>query len=263
MARVGELRVQLDPLNPGQFYACCGVLELAGLEHRDVISRFELEAGRPRVAWFHLVGVSDVFLGETLGRLRDAASSLSFAEGFEAGISPATLAFGRHALELDWWLDEFREKPTPLKCWAGQVTTRKLFEELLPLLDCDADGEDLLQRSRLTKSKFGVDPRAAWNARDFGYSPNEHGKDSATFIAVEVLAAIGLQTFRPRLERRRARYHLWTRELPVCVARNAANAVWNGLPSSAYQFSIGSRGQSYKFFRFGEPAVEKERGDES
>lgn len=87
--------------------------------------------------------------------------------------------------------------------------------------------------------------------------------DSATFIAVEVLAAIGLQTFRPRLERRTARYHLWMGELPLCVARNAALAPWSGLPHAAYQFSIGSRGQSYKFFRFGEPAIDKESSHES
>lgn len=265
MARVSDLRIQLDPLNPGQFYACCGLLELAGLERGPVVSHFEQEPGRPRAAWFHLRDVSDGFLSETLGLLRGAASSLIFDENCEASISPAILRFGEHEVELDWWLDAFREKPTRLKCWAGQVTTRKLFEELLALLDSDASGTDLFQRSRLTKSKFGVDPRAAWNARDFGYSPNEHGVDSETFVAVEVLAAIALQTFRPTVpgRRRTTLYHLWTAELPLCVARNAANVAWEGLPHDAFQFSIGSRGQSYKFFRFAEAARQEEKDDES
>ncbi|HET6936000.1 MAG TPA: hypothetical protein VFI72_14260 [Candidatus Angelobacter sp.] len=262
---MSDLRVQLDPLNPGQFYACCGLLELAGLDRGPVLSRFEQERGRPRLACFQLRGISAGFLSEALGLLRDAASTLSFDQDCEASISPATLRFGSHALELDWWLDEFREKPRPLKCWAGQVTTRKLFEELLPLLERDVSCDDLFQRSRFTKSKFGVDPRAAWNARDYGYSPNEHGLDSKTFVAVEVLAALGLQTFRPVVQPRgrTARYHLWTCELPLGVARNAANAPWDGLPHLAYQFSIGSRGQSYKYFRFSEPAVNKETSDES
>jgi CRISPR-associated protein Csx14 len=255
----------LDPLNPGQFYACCGLLELAGLDRGPVISRFEQAPGRPRVAWFYLRETSDAFLSKALEILRDAPSTLSFDPDCEASISPATLQFGAHRLELDWWLDEFRERPKSLKCWAGQVTTRKLLEELLPLLETDGSGENLFQRSRPTKAKFGVDPRAAWNARDYGYSPNEHGLDSETFVAVEVLAALGLQTFRPVVQRRgrTARYHLWTCELPLCVARNAANAPWGGLPHAAYQFSIGFRGQSYKYFRFGEPAVSKERSDES
>ena len=194
------------------------------------------------------------FLPDTLEQLQQAVSSLSFDPGSEPGISPATLCFGEHKIELDWWLDEFREKPAPVKCWAGQVTTRKLFEELLALLEISSSGSDLFQRSQLTKSKFGVDPRAAWNTRDCGYSPNEHGTDSATFIAVEVLAAIGLQTFRPSVRRRNkpVLYHLWNASLPVCLSRTASAAAWDGLPHRALQFSIASRGQSYKYFRFGE-----------
>jgi len=255
--QVTDLRIQLDPLNPGQFYACCGLLELSGLEHGAVISHFEQEPGRPRVAWLCLHEVSEQFLGESLERLRRAAATIACEQDHEAGTSPVTVTFGGHSLELDWWLDEFREKTTPLKCWAGQVTTRKLFEELLALVESGVSGADLFQRSRLTKSKFGVDPRAAWNARDCGYSPNEHGKDSATFVAVEALAAIGLQTFRPAGRRRAARYHLWTAELPLCVARNAVNAPWDGLSHLAFQFAIGSRGQSYKFLKFAEPANQK------
>lgn len=251
---MSEVRIQLDPLNPGQFYACCGLLELASLNLKGVISHFEPEAGRPRVSWFCLQGdLPTNFLPKILQQLQQAVPSLSFEPGFEPGISPAAFRFGERKIEIDWWLDEFREKPAPMKCWAGQVTTRKLLEELLSLLDISSSGTDLFQRSQLTKSKFGVDPRAAWNARDCGYSPNEHGTDSATFIAVEVLAAIGLQTFRPYVRRRKpVFYHLWSASLPVCLARTASAAPWDGLPHRALQFSIASRGQSYKYFRFGE-----------
>jgi len=254
---VSELRIQLDPLNPGQFYACCGLVELAGLGDRPVVSRFESEPGRPRVSWFCLRGdVSRDFLTKSLGRLRRAEFWCD--DKFEASISPTILTFGEHVFELDWWLTDFRDKPSPIKCWAGQVTTRKLFEELLVLLDESSTGSNLFQKSQLTKSKFGVDPRAAWNARDCGYSPNEHGVDSATFTAVEVLAALGLQTFRPAVQcrTRTVRYHLWNADLPVCLARTASGTPWDGLPQRALQFSIGSRGQSYKYFKFGQAAKE-------
>lgn len=262
---MSDLRVQLDPLNPGQFYACCGLLELAGLDRGPVISRFEQETARPRIAWFQMHDVPQEFLGDALNMLRGALSTLFFDPDCEASISPATLQFGNHLLELDWWLDEFRNnKPHPLRCWAGNVTTSKLFEDLLPPIPSNVSGTEVFARSGLTKSKFGVDPRAAWNSLDFGYSPDAHDAKTTVFAAVEILAAVGLQTFRPVVQRkgRTASYNLWTCELPLCVARNAANSPWDGLPHAAYQFSIGSRGQSYKYFRFGEP-VNKERSDES
>ncbi len=244
---VAEVRVRLDPRNPGQFYACCGLLELAALEDPDILSAFSPEQGRPRVHWFSLRGdLPENFLTDSLRRLKQLHPD--FDTNSEAGVSPAKLPFGSYTLELDWWLDEFRGRTASIKCWAGQVTTRGLFEELLGLLDLTSTGLDLFEKSQLTKSKFGVDPRAAWNACDYGYSPNEHGKDSATFIAVEVLAAIGLQSFRPVVQRktRRAAYHLWTGELPACLARTASFAPWDGLPHFAFEFSIASRGQSYK-----------------
>ena len=42
------------------------------------------------------------------------------------------LPFDGGPLELDWWFDEFRDKTTSLKCWAGQVTTSKLFVQRRP-----------------------------------------------------------------------------------------------------------------------------------
>lgn len=255
MARVSEVRIRLDPLNPGQFYACCGFLELAALDRRDVLSAFEAQPGQPRTAWLNVSGTCDTFLCDCLERLRNAV--LSFDKKFEASISPAILRLGSREIELDWWLDEFREQASPIKCWAGQVTTKGLFEELLSLLDNSSSGLDLFQKSQLTKSKFGVDPRAAWNARDYGYSPNEHGTDSATFVGVEALAAVGLQSFRPSVRRktRQAAYHLWNAKLPVCLARTASFAPWDGLPHRSFQFSIASRGQSYKYFKFAQPAT--------
>ncbi|HEX4773718.1 MAG TPA: hypothetical protein VH351_22995 [Bryobacteraceae bacterium] len=261
---MSELKIRLDPLNPGQVYACCGLAELAACHNPGVLSRFESTPGRPRLSSFYLHGVPATFLADTLSELRNQAKSLTFDNNVEPGVSPVTVSFADRRLTFDWWLDQFRDKAVPLKCWAGQVTTRKLFEELLGLLDNSSTGSDLFEKSQLTKSKFGVDPRAAWNARDYGYSPNEHGKDSATFIAVEVLAAIGLQTFRPEVKKRIAHYCLWHCDLPLCLARTASVSPWDGLLHRKLQFSIASRGQSYKYFKFSErPKSTSSKGEKT
>ena len=247
---MSELRVRLDPLNPGQFFGCCGLLELIHLRQPGVLSRFDADRSRPHVADFILEDVDSADLRNVLARLRRAKAEFP-DEAIQIPVRPAVIPYDGSTLVLDWWLDEFREETENLKCWAGQVTTRNLFSELLPLLEEESSGEDLFERPQMTKAKFGVDPRSAWNALDFGFSPNEHGRDSATFPAVEILAAVGLQGFRPDARRRdRVGYCFWQDWLPATVARLAFRAPWAGLPRRTYTFSIEKRGQSYKYFTF-------------
>jgi CRISPR-associated protein Csx14 len=244
------LSVRLDPLNPGQFFACCGLFELLGIEEPGLLSSFAVDPLPPRVASFSLHSQNGPpALSRILNPLRVA--SVAFEPSGKEPVRPATIRFGETCLELDWWLDNFREETTNLKCWAGQVTTRRLFTELLPLLDVASSPEDLFDRAVSTSSLFGVDPRSAWNTLDLGFSPNEHNVASTVFPAVEVLAAIGLQYFRPESgDRSAVRYSLWRDRLPASVARLAFRAPWDGLKTLDLKFEICKRGQSYKYFSF-------------
>jgi CRISPR-associated protein Csx14 len=246
-----ELQLRLDPCNPGQFYACCGLLELAAAHSPDALAHFVCDENVPRCAMFVIEGQDLPALTALLQALRDLKPE-PLVKTEPTAIDPVSVTICGHIFLLDWWLNEFCDDTTNLKCWAGQVTTRKLFEELPQLIDPQRAAANPMQFAGLTKSKFGVDPRSAWNALDFGYSPNVHNRDAATYPAVEVLAAIGLQGFRPHAAKRSdIAYSLWTIPLPLTVARIAAAAPWDGLPRCDYSFDIEKRGQSYKFFTFG------------
>lgn len=247
-----EYRIPMDPFNPGQYYACCGLLEIASRElHAQ--GRFDMDSGSIRRRQFLLQTDEDFDLQQALAVIRDAKFE-AFDDEVETAIRPIRLHLPWGELVLDWWLDWFWQDPVNLKCWAGQVTTRKLMEELLPALPAEVEPERLLVEGKMMKSKFGIDPRAAWNAIDLGFSPNEHGKDAATFPAVEILGAIGLQGFRP-LERTRDKVpmYLWTSWLGAIPARRAAIRPWPGLSHELMLFRIAKRGQSYKYFTFAEP----------
>ena len=244
---MSELRVPMDPLNPGQFFACCGLFELMAKGAPGACAHFIADEARPRRAEFVVTGEGLLQLGIVLGALREA--TFEFDEEGKESVWPVRLNIVGEVFVLDWWLDAFRDKPSKLKCWAGQVTTRKLFTDLLGLIEPDGGADRLMTAAKMTKSKFGVDPRSAWNALDFGFSPDIQKKDTATYPAVEILAAVGLQGFRPKAERReRLAFHLWTTPLPLVVARMGAVAAWDGLPRFDYEFSISPRGQSYKYF---------------
>jgi len=248
---MNELRIPLDPLNPGQFFACCGLFDLLSVDAPEVLAKFESSESTAREAAFVVEG-STWKLGSILTMLSQADSESVQPQEREIddGILPVQLRCGEKLWLLDWWLDEFYDKTTAFKCWAGQVKSSKLVTELLTLVDPGTPDQSLFAASTMSKAKFGIDPRSAWNALDLGYSPNSHNKDAATYPAVEVLGCLGLQTFRPPAKRRTVGYSLWTEPLPLSVARLAAFRPWPGLPRLEYEFSIDKRGQNYKFFSF-------------
>jgi CRISPR-associated protein Csx14 len=248
-----EIRIHLDPCNPGQFYASCGLIELFELAGAKTLSQFHTDFRRPRDAEFAVQSDDDFNLDAVMKAIKEATFLPESTDRppYKDSIAPVAVSlFDRH-VELDWWLSEFHEKAGPLKCWAGQVTTQKLTSELPKLLPItgvsfDADG--------FTSTRFGVDPRSAWEALDLGYSPNEQNQAVRTFPVVEMLAAFGLQGFRPSGTRKTGfGYCLWLEPLPAVVARTVCMQPWDGLPRAMYAFRLEERG-SYKYFSFAERA---------
>lgn len=245
-----ELAIPFDPTNPGHFYACCGLnvlVDAASGGEASVVSRFEVRHRVPRQGRFLIASLSDsATLADPAALLRSVSYEVDSSHA-EAGLAPvvATLPLGVK-LRLNWWTNEFETQKTPFKGWAGQVTPDKLFSELPALLPQGLLPEDLFQFAVNTKTKFGVDPRSAWEALNIGFSPNEHsGAD--VYPAVELLAAIGLQVVRPLSSpdgRRFFRYCLWRDPLPLLLA---ASCPWPGLDVETFQFEVATRG-SYAFF---------------
>lgn len=247
-----ELKIHLDPCNAAQFYACCGLFELSEITNMSISSHFVLEESRPRQAIFVLRTEIEFSLQTAVealrqGKYRPLTRSVAENPPSKDSIAPVLVNIFGQTFTLDWWLDEFYFKATSLKCWAGQVTTQKLFLELPKLLPRETPS---FVSEAFTSTRFGVDPRSAWVSLDLGYSPNEQGQESQTYPVVEMLAAFGLQGFRPSGDRAHGfNYHLWLSPLHCSVARIASAKPWQGLRTSAYKFDLGERG-SYKFFCF-------------
>jgi len=197
------IRIRVDVANPGQFFACCGLLELAHLLWPGV------------EGWFgdgeFLIAVS----GTASGRVEDILVQLCNSRiepdesRGEAALHPVRLALpgkappGSLGLTLDWWIDSNGTK-TRLKLWAGQQTSLHIVSELqaaLARLDTQRPAGEMLDNPMPLTGRFGVDPRAAWNALDMGFSPNDQKMKVATYPAVELLAAVGLQRCRPVVAR--------------------------------------------------------------
>ena len=261
-----NIRVKVDVTNPGQFFACCGLLELAD----------RLWPGAE--GWFE----EGVFCVACEGTLLEALSLLvSYpakeilkieSNGLEVRplIAPLSIPLaddGKPALHLDAWTVTRMYKGTavvaanpPWNFWSGQQTScgiwnglRATLEAQLPKLD-RSQLADVFSNRVFQKGRFGFDPGPAWNALDVGFSPNEQGLEVESSAVVELLAAIGIQRFRPVVsdDRESFDYSTWGQPLPPCIAFAAISGEMNSPPSERFRGYVVSRGQ-YAALTFSHP----------
>lgn len=245
-----DVTLDVDLRNPGQFFACCGVLELASRLWPGSEGWF---AGDRTVAFRVAThGGHDDPLGEIVRALCEREPLVALADDHErqaqADRKPVViLPFG---LRLDWWLDSYRGDgdKSELKVWAGQQTpTRNLSglrESWRKIVT--SDPRRLFSQRCPSTGRFGFDPSASWESLDVGFSPDEQGVPVQTSPATEILAAIGLQRCRPRRVENKSRwfvYRAWMDPMEITVVPAAVAGAGRAL--AAYEFAVVMRNAQY------------------
>lgn len=265
------IRVRVDPANPGQFFACCGLLELAD----RLWDRAE--------GWFH----NDVFCVATSGTLKEGLEALvrelpvevvRLDNGLKVKplIAPLRLSLGDQSqggLTLDAWMairivkgKAVTAANPPWNFWSGQQTSLRIWTALRAALRQQMEKlevshyEGLFDLRVPLSGRFGFDPGAAWNALDVGFSPNEQSIDVASSPATELLAAVGLQRFRPTLsdDRLSFNYSTWGQPLTPSVAGAVSSGLVTVPPAMRFRGRVVSRG-SYAALDYSTPYGRNER----
>ncbi|MBI2806676.1 MAG: hypothetical protein HYX68_16980 [Planctomycetes bacterium] len=251
------IRVNVNVTNPGQFFACCGLLELAD----------RLWPGAE--GWFE----EREFCVACGGTLRQLLSILMMDEpeqierlecnGLEVKklIAPLRFSFdggSTTALTLDAWttirLDKGKAEVSansPWNFWSGQQTSHGIWCGLRAVLAAqlanfqEEDYASIFSKRVFQKGRFGFDPGPAWNALDVGFSPNEHSMEVESSASAELLAAVGLQRFRPlvSLDRESFQYATWNEPLAPSIAAAAMCGGMSYHRSVWYCGTVVSRGQ--------------------
>jgi CRISPR-associated protein Csx14 len=251
-----SIRINVDPANPGQFFACCGLLELADRLWGFAEGWFDL-----RVFSITCKGSLEELLGLLVMDPPERLIQLNKGLPVKSIIAPLRFTFdggASYALTIDAWTRVKIEKRKPVvvsnppwNFWSGNQTSFGIWSDLrlalteqLPLLRGDAAKNILAQRLPLT-GRFGFDPGAAWNALDVGFSPNTQQMPVASSPATEMLAAIGIQRFRPVLsdDRKSFLYSTWGQPLLPAVAASAASSLALVPPAIRFRGHIVDRGQ--------------------
>jgi CRISPR-associated protein Csb3 len=256
-----SIRINVDLTNPGQFFACCGLLELAdrlwsgtGIQGAFSGSHFQLVAKTEDCSLRQII---QQFVEAEVRQLDvndNAASPLHLGKPFD--------------LHLDWW----RKIETPdkrrvdlgggdqLKPWAGKQFAPLIFR-LMKNACVDIDLQSPLDDPRAvydtkngkakkkTISPFYFDARREETSLDIGFSPDEQEMSVMAYPAVESLALVGLQRFRPIADEsgtsRAFLYTAWANPLPPAVAMAAVSGMVPVPSCGTFRFTKPSRGGEY------------------
>jgi hypothetical protein len=246
--------VRVNVTNPGQFFACCGLFELADRVSEGCRSTFTSD-GRFKIA---------ALQGATIAGIEDLIAALREVR-FEAISPDDPAATPLHLpapfdLRLDWWNDN-RSRGAELKTWAGQQKVTRIADAMqATLLEQTVSGETLFDLngvlyeagSRTKKVEpFYFDSRRAAQAHaiDIGFSPDTQAMEMPVHSAVELLCLVGLQRFRPRMNEDRSRtYRVWRTPMPILAAA-AITSCGAEMPNACdYRFRLLYRTKYLKGF---------------
>jgi CRISPR-associated protein Csx14 len=270
---VADASIPVDLFNPGQVFACIGLLELADALLGDAEGAFDwTNAGNTSFRLRASGSVSPVarvleFLESAYARAVAPAGSANI-DGWtdswgpkpipverELGYpfpdppSPATLVCvlrdGLHEITIDHWGDTTEERDN-VKFWAGAAgyPGAALARDALELIAgrATAAASDPFALAAPQSSSFRLDWRRDYIPIDAGFSLNEHDHIvTVGYPLVELLGAIGLTHARPkRLKKLEYLYGV--------AGRGRASETW--LPPSILRAALGTGAVPFPRRRF-------------
>jgi hypothetical protein len=260
-----SITVKVDPTNPGQFFACCGLLELADRLWPGAEGWFA-EAGRE-------------FRISCRGNLEILMRSLKSAEmkaidPENSTSTPIEIGSPFRTLRLDWWQDEI-SGGKELKPWAGTMESFRIAEALRRVLDHPScltsrllDAGMIVYDPENPDKKvepFYFDSRRCSNAhsRDVGFSVNDLQFTTIANPAVELLCLVGLQRALPRLtdQSRIFDYSTWTFPLFPEVVPSAVAGLLPDSTKQDFRFENWFRTGQRKHKAFRQAVTLSVRGD--
>jgi hypothetical protein len=249
------IQVDVDPTNPGQFFACCALLELADRLWPEVEGCFSNDLRK------FLISCGEHTLAELVSAT--ANCSMTQVEG-DPYSSPILIGAPFRELEIDWWVRDLTGA-RDLKVWAGTMESYGIAKAMqYAIRETSFEVNDFLNIGQVVmnpdepnkkKEPYYFDARRCPNAHslDVGFAANDLGLTTTAHPAVELLCLIGLQVARPAFtsQKRIYDYTVWTTPLTANLLLAAATGALELPGSQTYRFENWFRtGQKkHKAFR--------------
>lgn len=281
------IRVTIDPTNPGQFFACCGLLELADRLWRGAEGWFDEEVFylRPIESvkdatstgfLLHLTScrLTNTMTAEQTDRLKKLSEMKKSVREGTPGLEEEKKQLEKHRredpvllgepfhLRLDWFHDDLAGG-SRFKTWAGQQSVLEIASSMKRSIESSdwrtRPPEEWLAHATSSCGlpfNFDSDLGGQGSALDVGFSFDPLNSSDVTRIestarpCLELLAFAGLQRFRPRqiAKENRYLYCTWNRPLTPEIAAPAACALLPMAGAGLFEFRLLYRTKYLKSF---------------
>lgn len=266
--RETTITVPVDPYNPGEFLACCGLLELA---HRLTAP------GCRALGWFsrsdggsYSFSISAFDGGDpvTLERVIDSLGKSRIEKGKSLSKEGPVLLEGPFNITLDW------RRPFPQN---GKIKTFAGTQELFTICQTLHQAVQTFEKAELSDSPlFGIRKSTAKEVTAFGIERAENVIDAGfsmdtqkgrlvreTSVFLELLALIGAQRFCPGDQKPDLVYYCWDVPLIAPLAAIAASIPLNPFHQEGFVFQTYKRDPKgyYKGFKSAQRVKTKKGGN--
>jgi CRISPR-associated protein Csb3 len=275
------IRVKVDPSNPGEFFACCGLLELADRQWGGAEGAFSSSGvefaisrkgdpsrgdGNELRAKLASCVITSTMTEEQIARLKKLLNQKKTTLTPQDLVEKQRLSglWERERLRLhdpfnvwiDWWGDE-RAGGSNFKTWAGKQFVLDLVRGMQAPIRSDA-WSSLPTAEWLNEPAgdgslplyFDSDIGGQSSSIDVGFSMDALDMRSRTRPIVELAAFVGLQRFRPFPEKSGGSfsYVQWTEPLPPVLAAVACCGQLPQQNARAFEFRLLYRTKYLKSF---------------
>jgi len=279
-----SFRVRVDVTNPGQFFACCGLLELADRAAQNAMGKF-LKCEKGFVFEVSVAGnyspaallsdlskctiTSSLALGE-IARLRTLLNTKKTNLSPEATAEKKKLTKKWNSeriqigppfnLLLDWWMDK------ALKTWAGKQFITDIIDGVFrPFRENKWTAGQLeeLFALEINDGSFPFYFDAAIgghsSSADVGFGLDALSIRSKIKPAIEFLALIGLQRFKPARIGDTFHYRVWKQDLPPLLAAALSSGGYDSGEFTQFAFPLLYRTEYLKAFLSAKPKPKSQK----
>lgn len=249
------IRVNVDVTNPGQFFACCGLLELADRLWQGAEGWFEESLMQFCVTADSAGATADQFMQQlaqckisntlserdlqryellkSMSNKERTAEQAAEKKELDKQWRELPLVLGHpFYMTLDWFRDG-RAGGSRFKTWAGQQSVYNISQDMLqPIADGKYDSVPVLEWlshpcGASVDFNFDSESSIQSSALDVGFVLDPLGMGSVTRPLLQILAFVGLQRFRAFADTSANAYTYvpWTMPLLPSVAAAVASSV--------------------------------------